>query len=423
MLGSYWPHLLLMAALIFCSSFFSASETSFAASNKLRIKRSALEGDKRAILADRINEDFPSFLATILIGNNLANTAFSAVATVVAAALFPNYAELIASVGATLLILVFAEILPKIIAHGRPDTLVKLTVRPVRVFMVLFSPVTAAVTAFVNWLSPLWTPKTTEPSVTDEELVEILESIEDEGIFTEREGDLIRSAIEFSDVTAREILVPRVDVAAIDIDADISEILGNSELLSYSRVPVYKGNIDNIIGILSTKKLIKAVIAGEEVNIKDMLSPPVFVHMTRNISSILKEFRDTQLQMAVVIDEFGGTMGILTLEDIMEEIVGDIFDESDEVKEEIVKVDENSYEVSGGMNIHDMFDILDFNPRGFESDYTTVGGWAVEMLDRFPVPGDKFDYENLTITVLEAESMRVEKLRVDVNSPEEKGEN
>jgi len=411
-----------MVVLVCCSSFFSASETSFTSSNRLRVKRAALDGNKWAVLADKISDNFPSFLATVLIGSNLSNIAFSSVATVVAAGLFPNYAELIASVGAAILILIFGEILPKIIAHDRPETFVKLTARPVSVFMALFKPVTAAVTALVNWLSPLWTPKTTEPSMTDEELVEILESIEDEGIFTEREGDLIRSAIEFSDVTAREILVPRVDVAAIDIDADISEILKDRELMSYSRVPVYDGTIDNIIGILSTKKLIKAAISGGEVNIRDMLSPPVFVHMTRNISSILKEFRSTRLQMAVVVDEFGGTMGILTLEDIMEEIVGDIFDESDEVEEEIVMVGENSYEVSGGMNIHDLFDFLDFSPRGFDSDYTTVGGWAVEMLDRFPVPGDKFDYENLTITVLEAESMRVEKLRVDVNRTEENDE-
>ena len=423
MLGAYWPYFLLMVVLVCFSSFFSGSETSFTSSNRLRIKRAALEGNKWAVLADKISDNFSSFLATVLIGNNLANIAFSSVATIVAAGLFPpSYAELIASVGATVLILIFGEIIPKIIAHDRPESLVKLTARPVSVLMALFKPVTSAVTAFVNWLSPLWTPKTPEPSMTDEELVEILESIEDEGIFTEREGDLIRSAIEFSDVTAREIFIPRVDVAAIDIDDDISEILENSELLSYSRIPVYKGNIDNIVGILSTKKLIKAAISGGEINIKDMLSPPVFVHMTRNISSILKEFRNSRLQMAVVVDEFGGTMGILTLEDIMEEIVGDIFDESDDVEEEIVKVGDNSYEVSGGMNIHDMFDILDFNSRGFDSDYTTVGGWAVEMLDRFPVPGDKFDYENLTITVLKAESMRVEKLRVDVHSPEEKGE-
>jgi len=411
-----------MIILIACSSFFSGSEIAFAASNRLRIKRAALEGDRRAVIADYISDNFPQFLATVLVGNNLVNIAFSSVATIVSAKFFLNHAELIAGVGATVLLLVFGEILPKIMAYDRPDSIVYRNAKPMRILMAVFSPVTVAVTAFVNWLSPLWTPKTTEPSVTDEELVDILESIEDEGIFTEREGDLIRSAIEFSDVTAREILVPRVDVAAFDIEDDISEILTDSELLSYSRVPVYEDSIDNIIGILSTKKLIKAVISGGEINIRDMLTPPVFVHMTRNISSILKEFRRTQLQMAVVVDEFGGTMGILTLEDIMEEIVGEIFDESDDVEQDIFKLSENSFEVDGGMNIHDMFDILDFEPRGFDSEYTTVGGWAVEMLDRFPVPGDKFDYDNLTVTVLEAESMRVEKVRVDIIHNEEKDE-
>jgi CBS domain containing-hemolysin-like protein len=279
--------------------------------------------------------------------------------------------------------------------------------------MLLFHPITSAVSLMVDKLSPLWTPKYSEPTVTDEELVDILDTIEDEGVFTEREGELIRSAIEFSDVTAREILIPRVDMAAFDINDPLSQLVEDKDMLSYSRIPIYDDSIDNIIGILSTKRLIKAIISGEEVNLRDMLSEPVFVHMTRNISSILKELRQKQLQMAIVVDEFGGTMGVLTLEDIMEEIVGEIFDESDDVEHVVVSTSKDSYEVDGSLNIYDMFEVIGFDLRDFDSEYTTVGGWAVEMLDRFPVPGDSFTYKNLTVTVLEAESMRVEKVRVD----------
>lgn len=401
--------------LVSLSAFFSSAEIAFASSNKLRIKNAADNGDRRAKIAIFINDNFPRFLSTVLVGNTLVNIAFSSVATMLAVEFFPTHADLIAGIGSTVLLLIFGEILPKIIGLNNSVDVVYQSSRPIRVLMYAFLPFTAGVSAVVNKLSPLWTPENTEPTVTDEELVDILDTIEDEGVFTEREGELIRSAIEFSDVTAREILVPRVDVDAFDINDDISELLDNEDLLSYSRIPVYDDTIDNIIGILSTKRLIKAVIAGEEVDLKAMLSEPLFVHKTRNISSILKEFRMKRIHMAVVVDEFGGTMGILTLEDIMEEIVGEIYDESDDVEEGIVNTSKDSYEVDGGLNIHDMFEIIDFEPRNFDSEYTTVGGWAVEMLDRFPVAGDTFQYQNLSVTVLEAEAMRVERLRIEIN--------
>ncbi len=415
MLGANWYLYVLMVVFIAFSAFFSGAEIAYASANKLRIKNAASNGDIRAKIAEYIDDRFPRFLATILIGNTLVNIAFSSVATIIAEEMFPNYASLVAGVGATVLILIFGEILPKIIGINKANSFVYGTARPIRVMMTLFLPLTAAVNAFVKLLSPLWTPKGTEPSLTDDELVDILDTIEDEGVFTEREGELIRSAIEFSDVTAREILIPRVDVAAFDINDNIAELLKDTDLLSYSRIPVYDDSIDSIIGILSTKKLIKAAISGAVININEMLSPALFVHKTRNISSILKELRQKQLHMAVVVDEFGGTMGILTIEDIMEEIVGEIYDESDDIEHDLISTSEDSYEVDGGLNIHDMFDMIDFEPRNFSSEYTTVGGWAAEMLDCIPSAGDTFNYENLTVTVLLAEANRVEKLRVEIN--------
>lgn len=410
----------LLVILVFCSAFFSSSEISYAYANKLRLRKKADNGSRAAMKAIWISENFSGFLSTILVGNNLVNIAFSSAVTVLVAK--AGKGEAMAPIISTVILLVLGEILPKIIGSSQADRLVTAYSYPLRFFMVVFKPITALVNVVVKKLSVLWTPKETEPEVTDEELVSILETIEGEGVFTEQESELIKSAIEFSDVTAMDIFVPRVDVSAIDIEDSIDSLLKNPDLLSYSRIPVYRDTIDNILGILSTKKLLKAVASMplEEVKLEDYLSPPVYVHKTKNISSILSEFRRQHLMMAVVVDEFGGTMGILTLEDILEEIVGDIFDESDDIEVDVVKESENTYLVDGVTNIQDFFDSIEYEPAGFESEYTTMGGWAVEMLDRFPKVGDHFDYDRLTVTVTDAETRRVEKLKVEIHpEPEE----
>lgn len=410
----------LLILLVICSAFFSSSEISYAYANKLRLRKAAEAGSRPAKKAIWISENFTGFLSTILVGNNLVNIAFSSAVTVLVTE--AGREEAVAPILSTVILLIFGEILPKIVGSSQADRLVSVYIYPLRFFMVIFKPITVLVNLIVGKLSVLWTPKEAEPEVTDEELVSILETIEEEGVFTEQESELIKSAIEFSDVTALDIYVPRVDVSAIDVDDSIATLLQNPDLLSYSRIPVYRDTIDNILGILSTKKLLKAVAAMplEEVRLEDYLSPPVYVHKTRTISSILTEFRRQHLMMAVVVDEFGGTMGILTLEDILEEIVGDIFDESDDIEMDVVKETENKYIVDGGTNIYDFFESIDYEPDHFESEYTTMGGWAVEMLDRFPQKGDSFHYDRLTVTVTAAEARRVEKLEVEVQpEPEE----
>ncbi len=407
-----------IALLLFVilSAFFSSAEIAFAKCNKLRFERYAQDGDKTAALVLKIAEDYTSSLSTILVGNNLVNIAASSLATVVAISLLGKArGETAATVITTAVILVFGETLPKIIAAAIPDSTAKLYAKPLYFSMVIFKPIVLLVNKFVNALAKLWT-KEDQSNVTSEELCEILEDIEEEGVFSEDESELIRSAIEFTDTMAMDILVPRVDVFAIDIE-DPFEL--SEEFYKYTRVPVYEGSIDNIIGIISTKKLIKSIASGEEPDIRKMMYEPTFVHKTRTVSSILEEFRETHRQMAVVVDEYGGTMGILTLEDITEEIVGEIFDERDSVEIDIKAVGENVYEVDAGTNIYDLFDYIDFDePSDFESDYITVGGWATEMLDKFPEAGDSFTYENLVVTVLEAEAVRVIKVKVEV-LPEE----
>jgi len=409
----------LMVLLVLCSSFFSSAEISYATANKLHMHSAAESGDKRARRAVWISDHFPRFLSTILVGNNLVNIAFSSSMTLLLAERYGSRGESAAPLLSTAVLLICGEIIPKIVGTSRADSLVYLYVMPLRFFMGFFLPVVSVVNAIVEKLSRFWTPKTSEPEVTDDELVSILETIEEEGVFTEQESELIKSAIEFSDVTALDIFVPRVDVSAFNLDDGLDALLQDDDLLSYSRIPVYRETIDDIIGILSTKKLLKAAAVQpvSEITVDELLSPPVYVHKTRTISSILKEFRKKHLMMAVVVDEFGGTMGILTLEDILEEIVGDIYDESDEIERDVISEGEDMYTVDGGTNIEDFFEYIDYTPAEFDSEYTTMGGWAVEQLDRFPKVGDHFVWNRFDVTVTEAEAMRVVKLQVRLLPP------
>ena len=414
--------LALYAFLVFtvaCSAFFSGTENAFASASRVRLQNAADEGNKTAALAGRIADDFTQTLSTILVGNNLVNIASSSAATMIAVShLGAERGETAAALIMTVIVLIFGEIIPKILATDRADQVVLRTARPIWVCSILFKPVVFVVTKLLSKIEGLWTPEETEPSVTDEELVEMVDTIEEEGVITESEGELIRSAIEFSDTTAHEILTPRVDVAGIDIDDPVEEILADEELMHHSRVPVYQDSLDNIIGILNTKHLLKAAIREKTPDIRKLMFEPIFVHMTMTTADLLEEFRTRHMHMAVVLDEYGGTMGIVTLEDVLEEIVGDIWDEKDVIETEYTQVNDTTWIVDGSMQIFDLFDLLDIPDRDFESEYTTIGGWATEMLDRFPQVGDSFHYKNLVVTVTQTDDVRAEKLRVEL-LPEE----
>ena len=413
---------ILILAFIILSAFFSSAEIAFAKAKSKRIKKQAESGDGRAKKEQCINEHYTRSLSTVLVGNNLVNIAASSAATVICVRhLGASAGQTVASVILTVLLLIFGETLPKIIAAAVPDKLARAYASPLRFFMVLFFPAVWLVDKFVNALAPLWTPKEKAPSVTPEELSEIVDDIEDEGVFSEEDSELIKSAIDFTETTAQDILVPRVDMFAIDIeDEDGLEI--TDEFYKFSRIPVYRGSIDNIIGILPSKRFLRELASGGKPKIEDLLLPALFVHKTKPLSSIIDEFRKRKTQIAVVVDEYGGTMGILTMEDITEDIVGDIFDERDEVEDDVQKIDDNTYIVDGSVNVEDVFELFDWEPQDFETEYTTVGGWATEMLDKFPVAGDSFEYQRLKVTVLKAASMRVESVKVEYTPPEDEAE-
>ncbi len=411
-----------IAVLVLLSAFFSSSEIVFASCSQMRLKNAADEGKRGAAAALAVTQSYSRTLPTILVGNTLVNIAASSAATLLCIALFGQKGQTVAAVGTTLLILTFGEILPKVIGKTFADQLVYFAAPVMRFWMILFAPVVLTVSALVRRLEPLWTPKEEdkeEETEVSDELVTILETIEEEGVIDSKDSELIRAAIEFTELTARDILIPRVDVAAVDIDADIQELLENEDMLSYSRLPVYRETLDHIVGILPVKLLMRTVAMGQEVDLEKLMYEPLYVSRTASIPSILAEFRRSFQQIAVVLDEYGGTMGILTMEDILEELVGEIYDEhDDEEEEDMVAVRENIFEVDGSMSLHDFFESVGYDDRDFESEYTTVGGWAMEILDKLPEVGDRFTFDRFDFMIKSMSGHRVDTLSVTVR-PEE----
>lgn len=410
----------LVVIMVILSAFFSSAEIVFASASRPRLNIAAESGDKRAIRACAINDRYTESISAILLGNNLVNIAASSAATVLFTWYYGSRGQTLSSAVMTAVILIFGEILPKILCGENADSIVLYFAGPLRFTMRVFHPVVSVVTKLVNFLSGVWTPEEPEPSVTDEELVEMVETIEDEGVITAQESELIRSAIEFSDATVKEILTPRVDVMGIDVTASVEDILSNDDLLSFSRVPVYDGTIDNVVGILNTKRMYKEIIGSGTTDIPSLMQEPYFIHMTMQLSDLLSEFLKRHVHIAVVADEFGGIMGIVTLEDVLEEIVGEIWDETDDIENEYTEPREGTFLVDGAMLIEDLFELTEYTDKDFESEYTTVGGWATEMLDKLPEPGDSFVYECMKVTVIRVDGNRAEQLRVEVIQPASK---
>lgn len=431
-------YLVVILIMILLSAFFSASEISFNASNKMRLKKSAEAGSKTAALAYRISENFTSALSAILIGNNLANIAASTAATVITMSLLLNInaggsdslASLIATLVMTFLILIFGEIVPKIVAKNNADVTVLWFAYPIRILTYILYPVVWLVMGLVRLLSKIWGKDNDEgPTVTEEELSSIIDTVEEEGVIDEGQSDLLQSTLEFRDTTVEEIMTPRIDVLAFDIQDDPEEIRKTIEGSHFSRIPVFEDSVDNIIGILYLnhyyRKAIDTPVIPNEV-IRSMLMEPCFLHKTMKLPAALTVLRERKTHIAIIIDEFGGTLGIVTMEDILEELVGDIWDESDEIVPEFVKTGENTYEVSGDMNIDDFFSEIEYEPHDFECEYTTMGGWAIERLDADPHVGDSFTDEDEThtlyVVVSEMDDMRVTKLTILVKSRENEEE-
>lgn len=415
-----------MLILIAFSAFFSSFEIALTSLNRMRLEKLAQEGRGSVRLAVKIEDRYETSLSTILVGNNIVNTAASSVMTTVTLAFFGGNEALggiVATAAVTVLLLIFGEIIPKMIGKRLAIPLTCLCAYPFAFLMILLRPVTWIVGGIVFLVSRIWRrgDAPDKNKVTEDELANIIETVEEEGVIDEDKGELLQSALDFSDITVESILTPRVDVTAIDIHDDIHDIFDELLEAKYSRFPIYEDSIDHITGIFYLTPFLKEVAENglETVDISKYVMETIYVHKTTKLPDALAKMRDNKLHMIVVLDEYGGTLGIVTMEDILEEIVGDIWDETDDIELSIVPTSPNTYEVLRTTNIEDFFDEIDFPYDDFESEYTTMGGWAVEMLNEDPHEGDSFTYKNLYIEVSAMGDNLVEKLTVLVMPKEE----
>ena len=404
------------------SFFFSGVENVYVTVNKLRLEKDVKEGKPMSKQVYRMATNFNNTLSTLLLGNALVNPAITTIGTLLAldVARNTNWSEAQATTLSVVIIfiviLIFFEIIPKTLCLKFNYRLSYIFIYPMLFFKYLFLPINFVMDKFLNLMMRFFSlfarPKReieNRLGYSDDELTEMVNEIEESGVIDEKTSELLKSAIEFTETEAYEIMTPRVDVFAYDIDDDIEELMNDSDIFKYSRVPVYEDTIDNVIGILPTKLLLRLILSKKKVKVKELMQPALFVHHSKQISTLLKEFKATKNHIAIVIDEYGGTEGIITMEDIVEEIIGEIWDESDEVNEPYVEVASGHFIIDGGLNLDDFFELLDI-AEDEETDYDTVGGWCLDKFDRFARVGDTFEYQGYQILVTKVEEFTVEKI-------------
>ena len=413
-------NILLIIVLIAFSALFSGSEIAFASSSEVKLRKAAEEGrrssDKNAY---HIKENYSDALITILIGNNLVNIASSAVATVIAISLMGDAGAGIATLIMTVLIIIFGEITPKILASRQPERFAAAIANPMKVLTVLTKPLVVIFSALMDALGHLWKKSAVDEAVTEDDLETMFETAEDEGVVDEDTADLLQSALDFDDVLAYEIITPRVDMEAIDIEDSPQEIVDQIMKTHFSRLPVYEDTPDTIIGIAHVNQCLRSLAAGEAFDLRSLMMEAHFVHKTMPLDDVFETMQREGCHMVIVTDEYGGTMGILTMEDVLEQIVGEIWDEKDIIDEEFVELDPTHYEVDADMRLEDFFDELDLDEDELDDDNATVGGWAIEMLGGYPEAGESFEFENVKVTVAETEGMRVTELLAELLPEEE----
>lgn len=396
--------IVVIAILIIMSAYFSATETAFSSLNKIKLKNLAVNGSKRAENTLKLTKKFDSILSTILIGNNIVNIASASIATIVFTEFFGNAGVTLSTIVMTIVVLIFGEISPKSLAKESPEKFAMFSTPILKGLLILFTP--------LNFLFGLWKRiiskviKVEEISIeVEEELLTIVEEAEIKGGIDEHESKLIRSAIEFNDLDADQILTARVDLISIPKEATIEEVRKVFKENKFSRIPVYESNIDNIIGVIHEKDFYDILDENKDT-MDSIIKPIVYVTSNTKISELLKKFQYLKNHMAVVIDEFGGTMGIITLEDVLEELVGEIWDEHDEIVEYFKRLDENRYSVICSVSLADFFEEFSMKEEIDDFEVQTVNGWIVNEFGYLPKIGESFLYKNLNIYISKIEGRR-----------------
>lgn len=397
------------------SNFCSASEMAFSSCNVMRLENARDDGSKRAKIAVYITEHFDDALSAILIGNNLANIGASSLASVAVILVTggDEYAWL-ATVILTALVIIFGETMPKISAKKNANRTSLKNAYVVRAMMIIFYPLVWLVVSLIKLITMGMKPEAADADSDEavEELQSIIETAEDEDVLDEDQSELVQAAIDFSETSALEVMTARVDVQAIDIEDDWDDILAIIEDAPFTRLPVYEGSIDNVIGILYLNHFLKAMADDGRADIRKLLMPPCYVYKTMKLPAVLNTLRKAKQHLAIVSDEYGGTLGVVSMEDVLEQIVGDIWDESDVVEHEVVQRENSEYELDGAMILSDFLELVGLNEDDVDAESNTVGGWTLEMFGGFPQEGDSFTYRNLTVTVLSMDGRRVERVLV-----------
>ena len=403
-------YIAVLAVLILLSAYFSATETAFTSLNQIRMKKMAADGDKKAKLALKIFSDYDNLLSTILIGNNIVNIASASLATVIFTKWFGDAGVTISTAVMTVVVLIFGEISPKSIAKEKPESFSKFSAPIMRVLFICFKPVNFIFSQWKKLLMKIMKIGDKKSSITEEELKTIVDEVQQDGVIDSHEGELLRSALDFGDLEVSEILTPRVDVEAVEEEDSLEELEKVFMESGYSRIPVYKETLDNITGVVYQKDFYMKR-DNKYLHVTDLMRETIYVSENMLVFKLLRLMQRSKVHMAVVVDEFGGTVGIITIEDILEELVGEIYDEHEEVLEEIRKVGENRFIIDCSINFEDMMEYFGYSPEE-EYDFVTVSGWVMYQLGKIPEPGDTFTYDKFTVTVTKTDSRRVTEIEI-----------
>ena len=420
-----WPIFLFLAFLICMSGFFSASETAITSVNKVRLESLAEDGDKRAKRTLKIAKEYDRTISAILVGNNIVNIAATSVCTSLAISTgFMGENSVAASTFImTIVVLLFGEVLPKTYAKYNSESFALTISGVMTAFLAIIKPVTWLILGIQNGFLKFF-KKDMVPSVTEKELLNIIETSEHEGVIDEQRSELMQSVLSFDATTVKEVITPRVDVVALSVGSSKEEVLKVLTDERFTRIPVYEKNLDNIVGILHAKDYYEEILKGNDsIDLKDVITKPYFVYREQKISSVLTEMRTQKIHLAIVLDDYGGTLGIVSLEDLLEELVGEIYDEDEETDGDFIKVKEGLYSVSGDYNVYETLEEIGFkNLKDFDSEYSSVGGWAFEMLEKIPEVGEEFTYEGVKVKITEMDDQRVLRVSIEYNLDDEENE-
>lgn len=413
-----------IAALLLLSAFFSSVETAFSSVNKIRLKHDAASGSKKAERALKIADNYDKALTAILVGNNIVNIFSASLATLICTDLFEEKlgtatATAISTASMTVLVLIFGEILPKSLAKENAEGFTLTFSGVLNFFIIILTPVTVIFSGIKKLVMKLFKSVNDSPSVTEDELKYIIDEIEEEGVLEEQESDLVRSALEFDDKNISEVLIPRVKITAVEKNDSIDRIRELFFSEQYSRMPVYEKTIDNIVGFVHERDFFKMIYGEKDAeSIEKIIHNVIYITEFQAVSSVLARMQKEKIHMAIIKDQYGGTYGMVTMEDLIEELLGEIYDETDVEEHYFVKIGDNVYETAAELNIRDLEENLGLPPDTVKSESYTVGGWALELFGRIPVPGDAIKDGIFEIIVLEAEDNRILRLKIIVDTSE-----